>query len=397
LACPELIGIAGKWDPEDLLPGLSDFDTRFMFSSRVGPADWPQISVAIGEVHKGVAIERPDWARILEHLPGLNYTFAELTDPAYYYPEFLQWTVYDGDPGAIRAFTSYTSNRAWAAADELFQLRRFSTYFGPYLRGIDPPVNLGPWENKYALHSRFMHYFAPAVQAAVSLIERRTERGKLASLRAARARLPNPEVIDMTLEAVDRHYEIPEWYSGERLAEIERLLETYLHDAYSAILPSLTVIDGCRGDSPRELKIRVAAVPRNFVSEFLESARFSRLMKGRLLFYAAEVPGFDSTWLIHNELNRIVRNFYDQPLRAFSRGFFRTESSPGEVLRRLSGSLLSESSCRDILRFADVAGRPVSAGQEKQRAREVAACMEAVQTMHETLATKLVCHQDVSV
>ena len=30
--CPKLIAAAGKWEFEDLIPGLSDFDTRFIFS-----------------------------------------------------------------------------------------------------------------------------------------------------------------------------------------------------------------------------------------------------------------------------------------------------------------------------------------------------------------------------
>ena len=51
-------------------------------------------------------------------------------------------------------------------------------------------MNIGRFENKYPLHSRFMHYFTPAVQSALSLVERRGVRGKLDALRAAKNVFP---------------------------------------------------------------------------------------------------------------------------------------------------------------------------------------------------------------
>ncbi len=344
----------------------------------------------IGRVHHAIALEHPGWARILEHLPGLNYTLAEFIDPAYYYPEFHQWTVYDGDPNARGQIENYLSAQTWTTADELYHLLRFGTYYGPYLCGIDPAINIGPWKSKYPLHSRFMHYFTPAVQAAVSILERKSVRGKLAALRLAREVLPHPEVVDMIMDALRCHYEIPEWYSEEALSDIERRLQAYLRCAYEALLSSSTLIDGDPSDSPRQLKARIAAVPRSPVCEFLEGTKFSRQMTGRLLFYGASVPGFDSEWLIRNELGRIVSGFYTQPLKAFSRGVFGEELPPQSVLERLNGWLLSESVCNDVVHFVDVASSHIPLGQERQRAREVAACVEPVQVMHEILARELI-------
>jgi Spy/CpxP family protein refolding chaperone len=75
--CPKLAAIAGKWTFEDLIPGLSDFDTRFIFTDGVTVEEWIRMSSAVGRVHTNLAKESPRWARILEHLPGLNLTQAQ--------------------------------------------------------------------------------------------------------------------------------------------------------------------------------------------------------------------------------------------------------------------------------------------------------------------------------
>ena len=69
--CPRLKAIAGKWNFEDLLPGLSDFDSRLIFTDGATVSEWIEMSVAVGTVHTALASEHPEWARILEHLPGL--------------------------------------------------------------------------------------------------------------------------------------------------------------------------------------------------------------------------------------------------------------------------------------------------------------------------------------
>ena len=131
------------------------------------------MSVAVGDVHTRLAREAPRWARILEHLPGLNLTRNEMTSPVTYYPEFQQWTYYKGDGQVLGSIRTCLARKRWASRDEAFHLKKFSMYYGPYIRGIDPPVNLGKWENKYPLHSRFMHYFSPPVQSAVSIVRTR--------------------------------------------------------------------------------------------------------------------------------------------------------------------------------------------------------------------------------
>lgn len=388
--CPKLLAITGKWTFEDLIPGLSDFDSRFIFDDDVTVEEWARMSSAVGLVHTGLAKESPRWARILEHLPGLNLTRAEMTDPRTYYPEFQQWTCYRGDRKTMDAVEGYLARKPWGRRDEDFHLRKFATYFGPYLRGIDPPINIGRWESKYPLHSRFMHYFTPPVQSALSIVRRKGARGKLAALRGAREVFPHPEVIDMVLEAVDRHYEIPEYYKDSRLAEIERLLETYLKDAYACLAGHVSLIEIDPADTPVKLKSRISAVAVDPRERFFEGSKFSRFMKGRLRFYAENILWFDSAWLIRNELGRIVNNLYDQPLRTFAMARFGENLPPGRALERLNRDTLPPDVCSGVEEFVRRARLPIAAGGEKTAARQVAEVFDPVLIMLEVLGAELI-------
>src|SRR6266852_403520 len=160
-------GMAGKWMFRDLVPGMSDFDTRFIVRDDMTLDDWCRMSSTIGEAHLALCRKYPAWARNLEHLPGINLTWSELMAERSYYPEFLQWTYYHSDyPERISAALDHFARRPWDTKDEYFQLKKFCLYYGRYNRTIDPPVNLGTQANKYPLHSRLMHYFSPPVMSA---------------------------------------------------------------------------------------------------------------------------------------------------------------------------------------------------------------------------------------
>ncbi len=392
-ACPKVKSLAGKWRFEDLIPGLSDFDTRLIVADDTTVEDWAEMSLAVGRVHTELAREFPGWARIVEHLPGLNLSYAEMTDPIGYYPEFQHWTFYHGEAAPLELVRSYLAARAWDERDEVYQLKRFATYFGPYCRGIDPPVNVGPWENKYPLHSRYLHYFTPAVQAAVSLLQRRAVTGKLEALRLAAEILPDRAVIDGVLDVVDRHYEIPQDYEEPRLREIEQQLERYLINAYREIASAVTCVALRPQDAtPSQLKATLAKLPAHPAQEYFDGVRFCRLMRGRLLFYAETIPGFDSAFLIRNELGRIVQNFYATPLRVYGQARFAETLEPGEVLLRLRGNVLPAADCDGIARFATVASLPVADAQERQQARAVAATLDPVLRVTEALGRDLRCH-----
>lgn len=386
---PQIRVVAAKWRFEDLIPGLSDFDTRFVLADGMKTADWNAMSLAVGAVHAELAREHPDWARNLEHLPGLNLMVSEVTDPAQYYPEFNQWTFYTGDAAIIAELDAALPEDAWNQTHESYHLHRVGDFFGPYLRGIDPAVNLGPWENKYPLHSRFLHYFTPPVQAMVSLLLRRTIPGKLEALRLARSHLPNPEVIELIFDTLECHYETPELLRDPALAELEGRLERYLGEAWAAVADSVTLIEPGPDETRDSLRAKLAALPVNPIETFFARAKFSRLMQGRLLFYAERIRGFDSAWLIRNELGRIVENFFHRPLGAFGLARFGVELEADVVLDRLTGRELTKSDVRGMRRFAEIASRPIAEGREREQARAVAETYEPVLTVLETLRTDL--------
>ena len=379
--CPKIRAIAGKWEFEDLIPGLSDFDTRFIVDHSTTVEDWAQMSLAVGAVHTELAREEPQWARILEHLPGINLTAAEAAHPAMYSPEFRQWTFHLGNPQIIAPIESSLGSKPWSARDELFHLKKIALYFGPYQRGIDPPINLGRWETKYALHSRLMHYFTPPVQAAVSLATRCTVRGKLESLRMARELFAQPHVIDIVLDTVARHYEVPDLYDDPGLEQLERELEGYLQTAWSRLAGCVSLIEVDPADSREDLRRKTAAVWYDPGDAVFSSLRFARFLKGRLLFYARSIPWFDSEWLIRNELGRMVANFHRTPLVAYGQIRFSEKLAPEEVLDRLRGNLLDDDVCDGVKAFVDLVNAPLAPGQERQRATEAAAAYDAIHTM----------------
>ena len=45
--------IAGKWMFRDLIPGMSDFDTRFIVGDGMTVDDWCRMSSVVGEAHLG--------------------------------------------------------------------------------------------------------------------------------------------------------------------------------------------------------------------------------------------------------------------------------------------------------------------------------------------------------
>lgn len=387
--CPAICAVAAKWSFEDLVPGLSDFDTRFVVRDPMTADAWGAMSLAVGEVHTRMCGQYPHWARNLEHLPGVNLTVGEITDPLFFYPEFQQWTFYKGDPQIVSTVQASLAAIAWSARDEQFHLKKFATFCGPYQRGIDPPVNVGPCEGKYPLHSRFMHYFAPPVHSAVCLALRRNVCGKLESLRLARELFPRPQTIDMIFDALAHHYEVPEAYQEPRLTQIERELQGYLDEVWASLEGRATLVQPRRGDNAAAVRAKVNALRVDPLHAFFDAAKFCRLMKGRLLFYAESIEWFESPWLIANELGRIAANFYEKPLAAYAEVRWGEKLPAPGVLARLRGELLTAADCDGMQAFAELARRPLVAGEEREQARAVAEVYDPVLRVIERLKDDL--------
>ena len=106
-----------------------------------------------------------------------------------------------------------------------------------------------------------MHYFAPPVQAMVSIAQRRTICGKLGALHLARQALPNPPTIELIVKSQEEHYEIPVLYAELRLTQLKAELQQYLCDAWAHITEHVTLIEPAEDDTRQMINEKVKAVP----------------------------------------------------------------------------------------------------------------------------------------
>jgi hypothetical protein len=375
---PRIEAIAGKWMFRDLLPGLSDFDTRFILADPMSADDWCALSEAVGEAHLYLCRKYPCWARNLEHLPGVNVAWSELVSERTYYPEYQQWTFYACEqPKRLATALEALAARPWDLKDEYFHLKRFCTFFGRYDRGIDPPINLGPHAVKYPLHSRLMHYFNPLAMATVCLVERRHLAGKLDAFERAELLFPGLRCWEMIWEILHAHYEIARYYEEPLLTHLEDALEEAARAFAERLLESTTLIPPVAGLDIAAWKAALAQAPIDPALVIFDSAKFARLMKGRLLFYARAPADFETEWLIRNELRRIGPNFFRVPFTTYWRLRSGEDvADPAAILDRLRGDPLSTDEIAATHEFAQLASAPCASGQERSRAIEIAAVFD---------------------
>jgi hypothetical protein len=170
------------------------------------------------------------------------------------------------------------------------------------------------------------------------------------------------------------------------LEQLERELESYLQGAWGRLAGCVTLIDVDPADTREDLRRKTAAVSYDPRDAIFSSLRFARFLKGRLLFYAQTIPWFDSEWLIRNELNRLVANFYQTPLAAYGQIRFGAKLAPDDVLGRLRGDVLSGELCDGVRDLVGLVNAPLAQGQERWRAQQVAAGFDAMYTMVTFLA-----------
>jgi hypothetical protein len=370
--------ISGKWMFRDLVPGLSDFDTRFILNNQMTADDWCVMSSAIGAAHLALCQQYPAWARNLEHLPGVNLTWAELTAERSYYPEFRQWTFYHAEhPNRISAALDQFARRPWDIKDEYFHLKKFCLYYGRYDRAIDPPINLSVHSNKYPLHSRLMHYFSPPVLSAVCLLEQSTFGGKMDAFEWAARLFPKLRCWEMVSEILHANYETPTWYAEPDVTELEDALEEGLHALAKALRDSITLVPPQAGLDIAAWKSALQHAPLDPALVIFDNAKFARLMKGRLWFYVHAPPHFATGWLIQNELRRIGQNFFRTPFQTYwqIRAGERIEN-PAAILDQLSGDPLTQTEIAATREFDRLTSTPVRPGAETGMAAAIVAVFD---------------------
>ena len=371
--CERIEAIAGKWMFRDLMPGMSDFDTRFLVADDTSADDWCHMSSVVGEVHLQMCEKYPCWGRNFEHLPGVNLTWAELASERNYYPEYQQWTYYHTEhPERVSAALDGFARRPWDEKDEYFHLKKFCLYYGRYSRTIDPAINLGVHENKYPLHSRLMHYFNPPVMSAVCLLERRNIGGKLDAFEIAEQLFPGLRCWEPIREILQAGYEIPKWYGEPLLTELEDVLEEALAQIADRLVGELTLVPAAAGADVGAWKAALQEVPVDPALVIFDNAKFSRLMKGRLLFYCRAPKRFATTWLIQNELARIGESFFRAPFRTFwqLKTGERVED-PVTILDQLRGDPLLDEEVEATREFARLTPGTWDEGKEHEAATAI--------------------------
>ena len=325
------IGVAGKWRKSDLVPGLSDLDVRIICDADTAGDDWVEIDRVIGEVHLDMVRRHPEWNRINEHTAGAAMTVAEVMDERFYNPEYPVWDVWTGPRKWLDNLKVYVRKRPFGYSDEYFHFSRFLTFFSPYIHGIDPAINLGEFEPKYALHSRCWHYFAPPMLSAANLLAGCNLESKLDGIRWLTKNGPIRKQAGEVLRQVDAHYETSELGDEQRLARFEKFLYEGFKVIYPVICDSLRhlIIDP---SADRKKARYILAENQPAASEMLmENLRWARTRTARYYFYSNAPDHFDARHFMAGEmawLRKLTRPLF----RIFQKILGVQECSPKDCL-----------------------------------------------------------------
>jgi hypothetical protein len=366
-AFPPCVSLWAKWNHEDLIPHLSDFDTRLICVSPVSPTQWIEFDRMTGELHLEITRTHPEWMRILEHTPGVTVTHEEMLDHALFHPETQQWTRYIGDEDWYPNFLKFNSQHVWSERHEFYFLRRFLYYYSPYIHGIDPPINLGCYQHKYALHSRLWHYFLPALQAALALVERRTVRGKFETLAGWLARFPRQPTLMKAKGIVERHYESTELSDERALLQLEDELYAFLRVVFNEVKESLTLIDTTGPADPQRYKKELSGARVDPLMIVYDGVRFSRIRRGRYYFYLNSPACFDAKRLIVYEL-KWLQDYFTAPLfSAYGKiKFGMPDCGLDEILEDMRAGMITAQEEGLIRRVFHLSCDPSSKGRERE-------------------------------
>ena len=311
---PHVIALVAKWDKTDLVPGLSDMDFRVICDDKTSVEDWIEIDRAMGQIHLEMVRSHPEWNRINEHTPGAGMTVSEVMNKDFYNPEYAVWHLWWGQCEWLDELKSCLSARPFGYSDEYFHFTRFLNYYSPYIHGIDPGHNLGVFENKYPLHSRCWHYFAPPMLSAASLLARTNFSGKRESLSWLRDNGFVAEQVEAVLQQVDAHYETRELDGPKRLEKYEECLFKAFEQIYQPLCKAIRNLDVDLTASPDDIKKQLTFRKPEPLEMFMENLRWARTRAGRYHFYLNAPEHFSTSGLMRDELiwvRRLTKPVFD--------------------------------------------------------------------------------------
>jgi hypothetical protein len=354
-ANPHVVALVAKWDKADLVPGLSDMDFRVICDDATAVDDWVEIDWCTGRLHLEMVRANSQWNRINEHTAGAGLTIAEAFHDRAITPEQAHWSLWWGRGDWFERLKAQVASQPFAASDEHYHLSKFLHYYSPYIHGIDPPVNLGPFEPKYALHSRCWHYFAPPMLSAAALLARKNLSGKRAGLSWLREHGYAAAQVDAVFHQIDAHYETPEQTDPARLEAFEKLLFAGFEELLPRVVDAIEHLNIDRSARPAELKQQLAAGSTDAMAVLLENVRSTRIRAGRYDFLANAPDHFDARPLVYNELPW-MKEFCVPVLASLRTLLGEAGLSPQQCLHRL-GIPVNGAEERAIRHAWDLAGR----------------------------------------
>ena len=362
-AFPAFTLLTCKWRPEDLIPGLSDIDARIICND-VKPEDWVRLDEIVSRTHLEVTQAHPEWARKLEHLPGVCATMSELFAADLYEPELRDWDYYWGDRDQFNALKQMVAARSWGRSDEYYYLaKRFVPWCTPYNRAIDPPINIPTaLLPKYALHSRVMHYFVPCIKAALAVINRDSVTGKREALYRWSQLRPDVSVLRESIDLLDCHYEVP-WLEDEQAwYAFEDRLWAFIREITPRVLDAVTIVDLGAERTVDHLRRALRAFHGEPLMALFDAVRFSRIRAGRWRFYLNAPAHFDPGQIYVWEMRWLQGVFTSGCFEAYSQWRWGEAGLPlEEILSRLTPTLLDAQSTDVVRRVFSAAAGPATA------------------------------------
>jgi len=366
-ALPFFAVAVAKWRYEDLIPGLSDLDPRVLCRD-IGADEWLALDHITAEIQLEILWEYPEWSRKLEHTPGVCMTLSEIFDPLLYQPEMRQWSYYYGDREVYHQIKGYLRGRPWGERDERFHLARWLMFWGPYNREIDPPINVAAAaEPKYALHSRAMHYFVPALQAALSIVGREAVGGKRETLYRWLSRYPHESVLDEVAHMLEVHYEVVALYDRDALYAFEDRCFAFLQKIAPLVLDAVTAVPLPGKATTDDLRAHYRAQSPDPLQTMFTGVKYARIRTGRWHIYLHAPQYFATHWLFVNEILQMGA-YFTRPFFSALACLYWGEAAMTieETLARLQEQALSADEANVVLQVFEVA----HGGSDHDSARE---------------------------
>ena len=339
--------LVAKWRPEDLIPGLSDLDSRVICDD-MNPERWLAFEEEASAVQLEFMREDPEWNRKLEHTPGTCISSKELLDEALYESEMHTWNYYWGDSELYLRFQDYLASKPWDQRDEYYQLKRWLTFWGRYNKDLDPLVNVpAALVFRYGLHSRCLHYFVPALHAALGLLKRRPMHGKRETLYHCMEIYPRERVLLEVADLVDRQYKTSQYDDPASLQAFDDRLFAFLQVLAPQVLEAVTIVDLEGQRTMENLRAKLKDYSRHPLQAIFHALRVFRIRRGRYYCYLNAPEGFELDLMIPREVALLGNATVETPWKTYGRLLWGEDNlSVPQVWQRLNPGFLSPEELR---------------------------------------------------